>query len=118
MERPAAAPEPMISEKLKVELPLSLRVTRTRVTAYQGPFAEAPAAEGIEATVLAEEDGAEATDHKVFVRRVSESVPVVFAVTFEPLAKLGVRLTVHCEAGLNACDEEGGVVEAVLGCED
>ena len=32
---PDAAPEPIISEKLKVEFPLSLRVTRTRVTAYQ-----------------------------------------------------------------------------------
>ena len=75
-------------------------------------------AEGVEAVVLMEEDGADATDHEVFVGRVGEGVPVVAAVTRDSLMKFGVGVAVHGEAGLDAGDEEGGVVEAILACED
>ena len=64
-------------------------------------------AQGVEAIVLVEDDGADSTDKEVLAGRVSQSVPVVLAVALKALAKLGVGLTVHGEAGLNAGDEEG-----------
>ena len=114
MEIPAEAPEPITSEKLKVSSSVVLARDKDAGDGVEGPFAEAAVAEGVEAIVLVEEDGADATDQEVFARRVSKSVPVVLAVTLDALAKLGVGLTVHGEAGLDAGDEEGRIVEAVL----
>ena len=75
-------------------------------------------AEGVEAGVLVEEDGIGAADHEVFVGGVGEGVPVVAAVADKALVELGDGVAVHGEAGLDAGDEEGGVVEAVAGCQD
>ena len=71
-------------------------------------------AHSVEAIVLMEDDRTHSTDHEVFVGRVSEGVPVVSSVTDGTLVKFGVGFAVHGEAGLNACDEEGGIVEAVF----
>ena len=72
-------------------------------------------AHGVEAVVLAEDNRADAADKEVFVGCVSQGMPVVSGVTCGALVKLGVGITVHSDAGLNAGDDEGGVVEAVFG---
>jgi len=77
-------------------------------------FAEAAVAKGVEAAILSKGDGAEAADHEVFIGGVGEGVPVVARVASGALMKLGVGVAVHGDAGLDASDEERGVVEAVL----
>jgi len=71
-------------------------------------------AQGIEAIVLMEDDGADATDQEVFVGRIGQRVPVVAAVADDALVKLGVGVAVLGETGLDAGDEEGRVVKAVF----
>ena len=69
-----------------------------------GTLAEASMAHGVEAVVLVEDNGADAADKEVFVGCVSQGMPVVSGVTCGALVKLGVGITVHRDAGLNAGD--------------
>ena len=80
-----------------------------------GTLAEAAMPHGVEAVVLVEGNGTDAAHKKVFVGCISQSMPVVSSVTCGALMKLGVGITVHRDAGLNAGDYEGGVVETVFG---
>jgi len=69
-----------------------------------GTLAKAAMAHGVEAVVLVEDNGADAADKEVFVGCVSQGMPVVSGVTCGALVKLGVGITVHRDAGLNAGD--------------
>src|ERR1700722_7524931 len=69
-----------------------------------GTLAEAAMPHGVEAVVLAEDNGTDAAHKEVFVGCVSQGMPVVSGVTCGALVKLGVGITVHRDAGLNAGD--------------
>ena len=76
---------------------------------------EAAMAQGVEAVVLMEDDGADAGDKEVFIGRVSERVPVITGVAGGALMEFGVGVAAHGDPRLKADDDEGGVVEAVFG---